>query len=273
MNILEKIIAGKRKEVAERKSLFPLNLLERSLYFSTDCVSLVRYLKDPAKSGVIAEFKRRSPSKGAINPYASVEQVTIGYMQAGASALSVLTDSEYFGGASEDLMTARNFNYCPILRKDFIIDEYQVIEAKSIGADAILLIAACLTPEGVKHLARRAKGLGMEVLLEIHHAEELGHACQYVDVIGVNNRNLTDFSVSADHSHRLLPLLPAGITRISESGISDPAVAASLLHAGYDGLLIGESFMKQSQPEWACLEFIQQVKRSLSDHKSLESTC
>ncbi|MEZ4935285.1 MAG: indole-3-glycerol phosphate synthase TrpC [Saprospiraceae bacterium] len=261
MHILEKIIAHKKKEVAERKKLFPTDLLETSIFFNTQCVSLVKYLKNEKKSGVIAEFKRRSPSKGDINKYASVEQVTIGYMQAGASALSVLTDAEFFGGKSADLSEARKFNYCPILRKDFIIDEYQIIEAKSIGADAILLIAACLTPEEVKQLSGVAHSLGLQVLLEIHDDKELNHFCENIDVIGVNNRDLKTFKTSIENSHELLPLLPNNIAKISESGISDPKDAAGLLIAGFDGLLIGELFMKNSQPEVACLEFISELEK------------
>lgn len=261
MHILEKIIAHKKKEVAERKSLYPTGLLERSLFFKTECVSLLKYLKDEKKSCIIAEFKRRSPSKGDINKYASVEQVTIGYMQAGASALSVLTDTEFFGGKSADLSEARKFNYCPILRKDFIVDEYQVVETKSIGADAILLIAACLSPQEVKHLSAVAHSLGLQVLMEIHDEGELDHFCENIDVIGVNNRDLKNFTVSLDMSHRLLPLLPNGVAKISESGIHDPKDAADLLAAGFDGLLIGESFMKNSRPELACQEFVEEVKK------------
>ena len=261
MHILEKIIGHKKKEVEERKKLFPTDLLERSLFFKTECVSLVKYLKDENKSGVIAEFKRRSPSKGDINKYASVEQVTIGYMQAGASALSVLTDTEFFGGKSADLSEARKFNYCPILRKDFIVDEYQIIEAKSIGADAILLIAACLTPEEVKKLSGVANSLGLQVLMEIHDETELDRFCENINVVGVNNRDLKTFNVSVKNSHKLLPLLPEGVAKISESGINDPKDAAGLLLAGFDGLLIGESFMKNSRPELACLEFIAELEK------------
>lgn len=261
MHILEKITQHKKKEVAERKKLCPTDLLETSIFFQTDCVSLVKYLRDEDKTGVIAEFKRRSPSKDIINAYAEVEQVTIGYMQAGASALSVLTDSEFFGGKNADLTEARKFNYCPILRKDFTVDEYQVIEAKSIGADAILLIAACLTPAEVKNLSATARSLGLQVLLEIHDESELDHCCDTIDMVGVNNRNLKDFSVSVDTSHQLLPLLPAGVAKVSESGISDAKVAAGLLTAGFDGLLIGESFMKNSRPERACMEFIAELRK------------
>ena len=263
MHILDKITEHKKREVAERKKLYPAELLETSLFFETECVSLVKYLKDKNKSGIIAEFKRRSPSKGNINQYASVEQVTIGYMQAGASALSVLTDTEFFGGKNADLGEARKYNYCPILRKDFIVDEYQIIEAKSIGADAILLIAACLSAEEVKKYSGLAHSLGLQVLMEIHAEKELNLFCENIDVVGVNNRNLKDFTVSVETSHKLLSLLPGGVAKISESGIGDAKTAAGLLNAGFDGLLIGELFMKNSQPEMACSEFISEVKYNL----------
>ncbi len=259
MSILEKIIAHKKQEVAERKTLFPTELLERSVFFHTPCVSLLKYLKEKNKSGIIAEFKRRSPSKGAINAYADVEQVTIGYMQAGASALSVLTDGEFFGGKFDDLRTARKFNFCPILQKDFVVEEYQIIEAKSIGADAILLIAACLSKQEVAHLSKFARSLGLQVLLEIHEASELDFYTENVQIVGVNNRNLSDFTVNVEQSFRLLPQLPPAAAKFSESGINSPVTAAQLLAAGFDGLLIGENFMKNSRPELACLEFIEQL--------------
>ena len=261
MDILKKITGYKRREVAERKKLFPIDLLERSLFFKTECVPLTKYLINKNKSGVIAEFKRRSPSQGDINTYASVEEVTIGYMQAGASALSVLTDTEFFGGNNADLSQARKYNYCPILRKDFIIDEYQIIEARSIGADAILLIAACLSVKEVQQLSAVAHLLGMQVLLEIHDKKEIDHFCKNINVIGVNNRNLKTFKTSVENSHKILPLLPEGVVKISESGISDPKDAAELLLAGYDGLLIGSEFMKHGMPEVACREFISGMEK------------
>src|SRR6187549_2619245 len=165
MNILDQIIEHKRKEVEERKSLYPAKLLEKSIYFGTQPVSMKKYIQRKDLTGIIAEFKRKSPSKGIINAHASVERTSIGYMQAGASALSVLTDKNFFGGSNEDLTIARKFNFCPIIRKDFTIDEYQIVEAKSIGADAILLIAAVLEPEDSKKLTAVAHALGLEVLL------------------------------------------------------------------------------------------------------------
>ncbi|MBY5949372.1 indole-3-glycerol phosphate synthase TrpC [Algoriphagus marincola] len=262
MNILEKIIADKYREVAERKSLIPVKLLEKSIFFDGKVVSMKKYVTDPEKSGIIAEFKRKSPSKGLINGAASVEQVSIGYMQAGASALSVLTDQEYFGGSNEDLKTARKFNFCPILRKDFVVDEYQIIEAKSIGADCILLIAAALEPEKLKSLAYFAKSLGLEVLLEVHDGEELEKSLNDgVDLVGVNNRNLKTFDVSIDTSLELVSAIPSSFVKISESGISDPKTLIELKKAGFDGFLIGENFMKSSRPEQAAYNFIKEFKK------------
>lgn len=260
MTILEKIVAHKEKEVAERKSLFPTKLLEQTIFFDAPPVSMKTYLTRPDKSGIIAEFKRRSPSKGDINPYAKVEQVTIGYMQAGASGLSVLTDTHFFGGKSEDLIEARKFNFCPILRKDFIIDEYQIVEARSIGADVILLIAECLDAEQVKRLAAFAKTLGLEVLMEVHSADQLAKLTPDIDIVGVNNRNLKDFTVSIDTSIQLFDAIPNEFVKISESGISDPNTIVKLKKVGFQGFLIGEHFMKTSDPAKACSDFVRRVK-------------
>jgi len=262
MNILDKIIAFKEKEVAERKSLYPTTLLEKSIYFPSETVSLKKYLQRDDKVGIIAEIKRKSPSKGMIHEYVSVEQTSISYMQGGASALSILTDTEFFGGKNEDLTTARKFNYCPILRKDFTIDEYQIIEAKSIGADAILLIAAALSPERLETLAKFAKSVGLEVLMEVHNGEELkSHLNDHLDVVGVNNRDLKTFNVSVETSINLVAAIPDRFVKISESGISDPETVVRLKKHGYQGFLIGEHFMSHSRPGAACGEFIQKVKK------------
>lgn len=261
MNILNQIFTVKQKEVADKKSTVPTKLLERSLYFETKPVSLKKYLLREDLSGIIAEFKRKSPSLGVINAHAPVERTTIGYMQAGASALSVLTDTLFFGGKYEDLTTARNFNFCPILRKDFMIDEYQIVEAKSIGADVILLIAGILTPEEVSRLGAFAHSLGLEVLLEVHDREELERSiCDEVDLIGVNNRNLKDFTLNVDTSRELAQLIPDKFVKVSESGISKPETILDLRNYGYRGFLMGEAFMKTSQPEKACAAFIQELK-------------
>ena len=260
-DILEKIVAQKRKEVEQNKALYPVALLEKTIYYETPTVSLSKYLLRPDKSGIIAEFKRKSPSKGFINPYAQVEEVSIGYMQSGASALSVLTEHEFFGGSNADLTTARNFNFCPILRKDFTVDPYQIVEAKSIGADAILLIAEALTATEVKALAGTAKSLGLEVLLELHGEGQLDKICDEIHVVGINNRNLKTFVTSIESSERLFPHLPSEKVKISESGISDPDTVVHLREVGYQGFLIGEQFMKHPEPAKACARFIQQIAK------------
>jgi indole-3-glycerol phosphate synthase len=261
MTILEKITEHKKKEVAKKQALYPTALLEQSIYFTTPSVSFKKYLLRPDKSGIIAEFKRHSPSKGDINPYASVEKTSIGYMQAGASALSVLTDSEFFKGKNADLTEARKFNFCPILRKDFIVDEYQIIEAKSIGADVILLIAECLDKNQVAQFSKLAKELDLEVLMEIHSIEQLAKLTPDIDVVGVNNRNLKTFEVSIQNSIELYPAIPDDFVKISESGINDPKSIIELKEVGFQGFLIGEYFMNSANPAKACKEFIQEIKR------------
>jgi indole-3-glycerol phosphate synthase len=261
MSILEEIIAFKHQEVAERRELVPVKKLERSAHFTAPVVSLVDYLERPDKVGIIAEIKRRSPSKGVINEYISVEQLSIGYMQAGASALSILTDTKYFGGSNDDLGIARKFNYCPILRKDFIVDEYQIIETRAIGADVILLIAAALSAEQIKALAALAVSLGLEVLLEIHNEKELPADLENINIIGVNNRDLNDFTTDVNRSFAVAGKLPVtGITKISESGLNDAETILELKKAGFKGFLIGETFMKNSRPEEACAALAQKLK-------------
>ena len=262
MDILEKIVAHKKQEVEDRKELFPIKLLEKSIHYGVQPVSLRKYITREDKSGLIAEIKRKSPSMGYINKYVSVERTSIGYMQAGASALSILTDTEFFGGKNEDLTTARKYNFCPILRKDFIIDEYQVIEAKSIGADAILLIAATLEPVRIKKLAQLARSLGMEVLLEIHDAEEARrYVMPEVDLVGVNNRDLKTFKTDIQTSIDLASSIPDEFVKVSESGIEDPAKVVELRTHGYEGFLVGTSFMKNSRPEKACEKFVEELRR------------
>jgi indole-3-glycerol phosphate synthase len=261
MNILDQIIEHKRKEVKERKDVFPVKALEQGSFFSRPTLSLTASVARKDKSGIIAEFKRRSPSRGIINGNASLERITKGYVDAGASALSVLTDQQFFGGSNEDLSIARKNNSCPILRKDFTIDEYQIVEAKSIGADAILLIAAVLRPQESKKLADFAHSFGLEVLLEVHNEEELHHHLGAgADLIGVNNRNLKTFTVSTDISKRLAAMIPDGVVKVSESGISTPEAIVDLRNFGYNGFLIGENFMKQINPEIAAADFIRKLE-------------
>ena len=258
MNILDTIIAQKRKEVAIRKTAISLTQLEQETHFTRPCFSLTGFLADTSRTGIIAEFKRKSPSKGMINATASVEEVTEAYAKH-AAGISVLTDTDFFGGSTEDLHKAR-FNQVPILRKDFMIDEYQVYEAKAMGADVILLIAACLSPEEVSTLGACAKGLGMEVLLEIHNSEELHHINDMVDMVGVNNRNLKTFEVDIQTSLQLIEHIPAGKPAIAESGISNVDTIVTLRNAGFSGFLIGENFMRESQPSVAFADFVHQLK-------------
>lgn len=257
-SILDAIVANKKREVAERKQLYPTALLERSMFFDTTPVSLKKYLLRTDRNGIIAEFKRRSPSKGDINPYADVAKTTIGYMQAGASALSVLTDTNYFGGKNEDLEMARRINYCPILRKDFIIDEYQVVEARAIGADAVLLIAAILEKDEIKRLSELAFSLQMEVLFEMHDVAEINrYDAEFI--AGINNRNLHDFEISLERSVQLAQFLPPGAVKVSESGISSASDVIRLRNSGFNGFLIGEQFMKQPDPGKACAKFLADI--------------
>jgi len=261
MSILDEIVAHKRKEVENNKSLYPVKLLEKGVYFEGKPVSMVEYLRREDKQGIIAEIKRKSPSKGIINSHVSVEKISIGYMQAGASGLSILTDKNYFGGSSKDLIEARSFNYCPILRKDFVIDEYQIIEAKSIGADIILLIAAILSAQEIKAYTSLAQSLGMQVLLEVHSEEELQSCLDIeVDLLGVNNRDLNTFKTDIDTSRQLAKLIPDEFVKVSESGISDPSIVKELKEYGYEGFLMGEHFMQSGQPEKACRNFIRKLK-------------
>lgn len=264
MNILDQIIEHKRKEVSDRKELYPVKFLEQSIYFGTQPVSLKKYIQRDDKSGIIAEIKRKSPSKGVINSYISVERTSIGYMQAGASALSVLTDKQFFGGSNEDLTIARKYNFCPILRKDFTIDEYQIIEAKSIGADAILLIAAALEPSRLRSLASFAHTFGLEVLLEVHNEDELnGSLDAGADLIGVNNRNLKTFELSIEVSKRLAPLIQTAVVKVSESGIESVQAILELKKFGYQGFLMGQNFMQHSRPEVACKELIDDLRKAV----------
>ena len=262
MNILDEIIAHKKKLVAERKEMYPLKLLEKSIFYDTPVVSMKKYLTRPKSTGIIAEFKRKSPSEGFINEYASIEQVSLGYMQSGAAALSVLTDEKYFGGTDKDLIAARNLNYCPILRKDFIIDEYQISEARSVGADAILLIASVLDTKRMTELAAFARQLGLETMVEIKNRAELDKVpFEYTDLVGVNNRNLEDFTVNIDTSFELANEIPADCVKVSESGLSKPKRIIELRAAGYQGFLIGTHFMKEPQPGKACGTFIKHLQK------------
>lgn len=261
MTVLEKIVANKVAEVSLNKELRPTKLLERSIFFQTNVVSMREYLLREDKVGIIAEIKRSAPSLGDLNIQVDVEELSIGYMQAGATALSVLTDQSFFGGSNEDLTTARKYNYCPILRKDFVLDEYQIVEAKSIGADCVLLIARCLTPQQCRELAAFAQSLNLEVLLEVHTREELEtHLNPGVDLVGVNNRNLHDLSTSLEPSLELASAIPDQFVKVSESGISQAEQIRQLKAHGYRGFLIGSFFMQHALPGRACKNLIDELQ-------------
>jgi indole-3-glycerol phosphate synthase len=254
MNILQQIVEHKRKEVEQRKTEVDVKTLEAERFFTRQTYSLKHFISDPARTGIIAEYKRKSPSKGIINDRDSVESVTRMYAVYGASGISVLTDYNFFGGSLDDLIAARD-NDVPLLRKEFMIDEYQIVEAKAFGADVILLIAACLSPKEVKGLATAARKLGLEVLLELHDESELDRICNEVDLVGVNNRNLKNFEVDLEHSIRMAEKIGNGFIKIAESGINNVANISYLKQHGFKGFLIGEYFMKQEDPGKAFKEF------------------
>lgn len=255
MNILEKILATKREEVAEHKKQVSRECLLDSPNAGRKRFSMCRAL-EASPYGIIAEFKRKSPSKGFIHEQAVAGEVVGAYATNGAAACSVLTDSLYFGGSARDLAEARQVTDLPLLRKDFIIDPYQIAEAAAWGADVILLIAAALTPGQCSELAGVAHALGLEVLLEVHQQDELDRICGDVDIVGVNNRNLSTFVTDIYTSFELLKQIPASFTKISESGIHSIDTVKALREAGFRGFLIGERFMKEKQPGLALKNFI-----------------
>ena len=259
MNILDTIIARKKIEVAERKRNKSISDLENGPFFKNRTLSFKEFLLREDKTGIIAEYKRKSPSKGIINDRSSVTEVTTAYAKHGASAISVLTDEEFFGGSLNDLLES-TINEVPLLRKDFIIDEYQLIESKSYGAEVILLIAACLTENEVKTLASLAKNIGLNVLLEIHNEQELAHICDDVDVVGVNNRDLKNFTVDINRSIELSKQIPADKIKISESGLENVESIKLLRENGFNGFLIGERFMKETDPGLAFRNFTLELK-------------
>jgi indole-3-glycerol phosphate synthase len=259
MNILETIVAEKKLEVKSKKLETRVSDLEKSNFFQRETLSLNKFLLDKTKTGIIAEFKKKSPSKGIINGNANVVEITSAYTKNGASALSVLTDDKFFGGSSNDLIKAR-VNEIPILRKDFVIDEYQIVEAKAIGADAILLIAACLSPQQVKTLAKFAKSLRLEVLLELHVQEELEHICDETEIVGINNRDLKTFIVDIERSLKMAEKIPADKIKVAESGINSVENILLFRQKGFNGFLIGENFMKTEDPAIAFASFVNKLK-------------
>lgn len=261
MDILEKIVAAKKKEIEPFKAKSPIERFERDGFFwKVSNRSLVENLLFPGSNGIIAEFKRKSPSKGWFKTKElEVEPVVTAYNK-GAAGISVLTDGEFFGGDLDDLIQTKVVTDIPVLRKDFIIDKWQIAEAKAFGADVILLIAACLTKAEVKEFAAYANSIGLESILEVHNEEELGHFCDEVSIVGINNRNLKTFEVDINTSLQLINKIPAGKPAIAESGISSVDAIVTLRQAGFKGFLIGEQFMKEENPATAFHTFVTAVK-------------
>jgi len=257
MTILDKIIERKKEEIAVSKTKISIDDLKNSDFFGRKSFSLKESVKN--KSGIIAEFKRKSPSKGIINDQVQPLEVASAYENFGASGISILTDTDFFGGSFDDILNVRNHINIPILRKDFMVDEYQFYEAKSIGADAVLLIAACLSPNQVLEFTELAHQLDLEVLLEIHTEDELKHFHSKIDLVGINNRNLKDFKVDLQHSVLLKDQLPKDVLSVAESGIYSIEDFKYLKEKGFDGFLMGEYFMKNEDPANQFAEFVSSV--------------
>lgn len=256
MSILAQIVVDQRKEIALKKAVTSENQLHAMPLYNREPISFSSAIEN-TQLGIVAEHKRRSPSKPEIKLQSRVAAVAQGYEKAGVAAMSVLTNNQYFGGSIEDLLLARSACNLPLLRKEFIIDSYQIHEAKAYGADAILLIAACLPAGETKRLAEIAKSIGLEVLLEVHNKAELEQSpLAFIDVVGVNNRNLKDFSVSLETSLSLAEYIPSDKVKISESGISSHNAITTLQQAGFDGFLMGEHFMLHESPGDAAQQFI-----------------
>ncbi len=262
MNILERIIAHKRKEVEIKKKFFSVKSLESSEFFKMRRPSFYEAISEKGPS-IIGEFKRKSPSKGIINTQVEVDDVAKGYEAAGVKAMSILTDIEFFGGDELDLQSVAAYSRIPLLRKDFTVDEYQIIESKSIGASAILLIAAVLTKKEIHRFTSLADSLGLDILCEIHDPSELDKLTPKNTILGINNRNLKTFSVDLGHSQELIRQLPADSLKVAESGLSSYEEVKLLFETGFDAFLIGENFMRTPDPGRAAEKFIKGLKQEI----------
>ena len=258
--MLDEIVANRKRQVAINRGLVPIKFLESSIYFTSKCISLKENLLLSDNAGIISEFKRKSPSKGIIKEQANVKDITTGYVEAGATALSILTEPDFFMGGDNDFLIARAANNCTLLRKDFIVEEYQIIETKSLGADVVLLIAACLEKQELKTLYQLAKSLGMEVLFEVHSLEELDKIPNDDLILGVNNRNLKTMEVNLDTSFIIADKYANHFTLISESGLSTAKEIIELKKVGFKGFLIGESLMRTSNPAETLSKLIAEMK-------------
>lgn len=255
-NILDHILEEKRREVADERENTPVEQLRRSPFYTRERLSMSRSILRATPCGIIAEFKRCSPSKGFIRPQADPAEIVPAYARAGAAACSVLTDRKFFAGSADDLFAARRAADIPLLRKDFVIDPYQLHQAAAWGADAVLLIAAALGKDRCRELARTAADLGLEVLLEIHTQDELVCLCPEITMVGINNRDLRTFRTDVQTSLTLVRSLPRHVVRVSESGIDSPETVSKLRAAGFDGFLIGECFMRRDDPADALRTFL-----------------
>ncbi len=261
MTILDNIVAEQKQLISALKMEKSISELEKKSAFSRKAFSLYQQLADEHNMGIIAEFKRQSPSKGDINKLANVEKVAKGYQQAGAAAISVLTNQRFFGALPSDFALARQVVSIPLLRKEFIVDEYQIVETKAMGADILLLIAACLSKKEIKSFASIANNIGLQVLLEIHTEEELEKINDHCDFVGINNRNLKTFEVDVENSIRLANSLPKEKIKIAESGLSEIGMIKRLSAEGFRSFLMGENFMKTKDPGASCQSFIQELKK------------
>ena len=263
MSVLHSIVEHKKAEVALRKTQVPVSKLTNHAGFQRESISLTQALTDTTKPGILAEFKRKSPSLPNLNPSGDCGNTCAGYQAAGAAAVSILTDHEFFGGSDVDVSEGRENLHIPILRKEFIIDPYQVVEAKSSGADVILLIAAILSRDEARSLAKVAAECGLQVILEIHTKEEIGHWHESMHCIGVNNRNLSNFTTDVGLSHQLFQFLPTDAVKISESGLHSASIVGDLYTQGYRGFLMGEYFLKQLSPQEALSTFLHEVNAKI----------
>ena len=277
MDILEEIIAHKRIEIEQRKRFIQprqmITLTEQKMQEDEGCVpgGSMKEALMKSETGIIAEFKRKSPSKGWIKEEGKASIIPLSYQQNGATALSILTDIDYFGGYDEFIQEARHVGVTlPILYKNFVVDEYQLLQARYCGASAVLLIAACLSKEECRNLMRMAHQLGLEVLLEMHGERDFEYAELEPDMYGINNRNLGTFVTDVENSFRLSEMLPKNVCRVSESGISQPQTVLRLREeGGFRGFLMGEQFMKQADPGEALAQFINQLKSSADVSKGM----
>jgi len=253
-DILRTIVEQKHKEVTLLQAQFSIDDLKKQTLFNRTCYSAKAAILDGQKSGIISEFKRQSPKKGPINANADIKKVVESYQEANVSVVSILTDELFFGAHDDDFKIARKYLNMPLLRKDFLVDPYQIYQSKAMGADLILLIAAILTPKEVQNMSRIAKDLGLEILLEIHNEEELDRINPLIDLIGINNRNLKDFSVDLNHSIKLSEQIPNTFVKVAESGINGESDIRFLKTNGFQAFLIGEYFMKHDNPGEVCSE-------------------